>query len=612
MINPAMTSTAKPTEINDKSIFLFSSGIGLSILGYLNPLHSPIGHDFLVNVISFIVIGLSIGMVLLNNAHRIRLQEFSISVYTWIALTILLCMQPMISVIRYADALIFPVGALILVAIASVLTTNVLNTRMAKRQFINQISVWLYVMLVLNFIVQVMQTLNYNITIGGFPVTRLAALADRMDGNFGQANHTAYAYIFGIGCIIYQMDTYRLAIGKLSGIKSPRYQLYYQWLRVILLALFAVAISLTKSRAVFLMLVAAVGVYFFSQISRKGTIKKSLIASGSILGVFAISYLVGGMLLAHLAPDKVDATGGMGRLVSSGVDSQRMALTHKAIMIIKDYPLTGIGWRNFTVGAIPHVDEMTYVTFSDNSHMVFTQIASELGIVGLLCLMPVLWLLLRSVHTRHSPESAMALAFVIATCIYACFEYPLWYFRFLVVFAIFLAMIEQKNYTFKTENPKLSAILGSVAIVLTFISGYYLYQYWTHKYLFWYTHPMLQAENAKKNKAVFGFLNYADMDLATKIEISPDKLPQKLALFDRVIVDESSVFNLVSYGQLLSFDGKYTKALNMFKTACRLQENKENCDNIGKVLKDSTKSYPKNFQTNYEAYQAWLKAKNLP
>ena len=612
MINPAMTSTAKPTEINDKSIFLFSSGIGLSILGYLNPLHSPIGHDFLVNVISFIVIGLSIGMVLLNNAHRIRLQEFSISVYTWIALTILLCMQPMISVIRYADALIFPVGALILVAIASVLTTNVLNTRMAKRQFINQISVWLYVMLVLNFIVQVMQTLNYNITIGGFPVTRLAALADRMDGNFGQANHTAYAYIFGIGCIIYQMDTYRLATDKLNGVKSSQYQPYYQWLRVILLALFAVAISLTKSRAVFLMLVAVVGVYFFSQISRKGTIKKSLIASGSILGVFAISYLVGGMLLAHLAPDKVDATGGMGRLVSSGVDSQRMALTHKAIMIIKDYPLTGIGWRNFTVGAIPHVDEMTYVTFSDNSHMVFTQIASELGIVGLLCLIPVLWLLLRSVHTRHSPESAMALAFVMATCIYACFEYPLWYFRFLVVFAIFLAMIEQKNYTFKTENPKLSAILGSVAIVLTFISGYYLYQYWTHKYLFWYAHPMLQAENAKKNKAVFGFLNYADMDLATKIEISPDKLPQKLALFDRVIVDESSVFNLVSYGQLLSFDGKYTKALNTFKTACRLQENKENCDNIGKVLKDSAKSYPKNFQTNYEAYEAWLKAKNLP
>ena len=612
MINPAMTSTAKPTEINDKSIFLFSSGIGLSILGYLNPLHSPIGHDFLVNVISFIVIGLSIGMVLLNNAHRIRLQEFSISVYTWIALTILLCMQPMISVIRYADALIFPVGALILVAIASVLTTNVLNTRMAKRQFINQISVWLYVMLVLNFIVQVMQTLNYNITIGGFPVTRLAALADRMDGNFGQANHTAYAYIFGIGCIIYQMDTYRLATDKLNGVKSSQYQPYYQWLRVILLALFAVAISLTKSRAVFLMLVAVVGVYFFSQISRKGTIKKSLIASGSILGVFAISYLVGGMLLAHLAPDKVDATGGMGRLVSSGVDSQRMALTHKAIMIIKDYPLTGIGWRNFTVGAIPHVDEMTYVTFSDNSHMVFTQIASELGIVGLLCLIPVLWLLLRSVHTRHSPESAMALAFVIATCIYACFEYPLWYFRFLVVFAIFLAMIEQKNYTFKTENPKLSAILGSVAIVLTFISGYYLYQYWTHKYLFWYAHPMLQAENAKKNKAVFGFLNYADMDLATKIEISPDKLPQKLALFDRVIVDESSVFNLVSYGQLLSFDGKYAKALDTFKTACRLQENKENCDNIGKVLKDSAKSYPKNFQTNYEAYEAWLKAKNLP
>lgn len=590
-------------DVNTKAISIFATGIGLSIVGYLNPLHSPIGHDFLVNAISFVLISLSLGILLIKNARVLDLKAYSISVYTWLSLAVLLCFQPLLSTIRYSDALIFPVGSLILIILVSLTASNILNTPLAKRQFLNQLSGWLYLTLILTFVIQVLQAMNYAINIGGWGITRVPSIADRLDGNFGQVNHTAYTYLLGICCIIYQLQTSRQANMKRS----------YQLGLLILLAVFAVGISVTKSRAVILMLIASVVVYFFCQ---QGNAKRKLAWCGSILVIFAISYGLGGVMMATLSPAKIDATGGIGRIVSSGVDSQRMALTHKAIMIFKDYPITGIGWRNFAVGAIPHVDEMRYVTFSDNSHMVFTQIASELGVIGLLCLVPVTWLVLRSLHNRHSAESAMALAFVIATSIYACFEYPLWYFRYLVVFAIFLAMLEQKNQLFKTDNPKLPKILGSICLIFTLISSYYVYQFWTHKYLFWYSHPNLTTDTQSgkktvKTASIFGFLNYNDMDLTSVVEVSPDLLPQKLALFDRVIIDESSPYNLVSYGQLLSFNGQYDKALNTFKTACRLEENKNNCGEIENVLRQLADQYPQHFQTNYRAYQAWLSARNL-
>lgn len=580
------------------SIWLFSSGIGLSILGYLNPLHSPIDHDFLVNAISFIIICLSLANVWLQK-RSFAMKHYSLSIYTWISLATLLALQPLLHTIRYPDALMFPIAGLIVVTLISLMASNLLTTLQAKRQFINQISIYLYLTLILSFVVQVMQAMNYNISLAGWPVTRLTTIPDRLDGNFGQANHTAYAYIFGICCVIYHLHTLK----KRS----------YQAILVMLLSIFAIGIALTKSRAVLLMFGAVLVVYFFAQ---KGELKKQISWCVGILAVFVVSYLVGGAIMSAIAPDKVDLTGGMGRIVSSGMDSQRMALTRKAIMIFQDSPLTGIGWQNFTVGAIPHVDEMTYVTFSDHSHMVFTQIASELGIIGLLCLVPLLYVFVRSIHNRHSPESAMALAFVVATSIYACFEYPLWYFRFLAVFGLFVAMIEQKEGKLSSPNTKLNKFFGLLSVGLAMISSYYIYQFWTHKYLFWYTHPSITVDKEGnkqliKGQSVFGFLNYSDMDLATIVEVSPESLPQKLALFDRVIVEESSVYNLVSYGQLLSFNGEYTKALNMFKTACRLNETKQNCDEIGKALKESSQQYPQNFQVNYQAYQAWLKTRNL-
>lgn len=588
-----------------KAQSFFACAIGLSIFGYLNPLHSPIGHDFLPNVVSFIVISLGVGMALLYRQPTVSLKQYSLSIYSWLALAVLLCIQPFLNPIRYVDALIFPIGSLILVTLVSVTASNLLTTAEQKRQFIHEISGWLYATLVLTFVIQVMQATNHTITMNGWGLTRATALPDRLDGNFGQVNHTAYAFLFGICCVMYQLHTLT---------QTARTRIY-QLVLVLLLAIFAVGISLTKSRAVMLMLVVAIGVYFFSQSHRVG-VKKPLAWAMGILGVFAVSYMLGGAVMAGLSPDKVDATGGVGRLVSSGMDNQRISLNHKAILIFQDSPLTGVGWRNYAVGGIPHVDELKSVTFSDNSHMIFTQIASELGILGLLCLVPVLWLVARSLHTRHSPESAMALAFVVATCIYACFEYPLWYFRYLAVFGLFLALIEQKNRVLTVENSQLPKVLGVVALVFTLISGYYLYQFWTNKYLFWYTHDNLvtdatSGKKVLKNPSVFGFLNYNDMDLASVVDISVEDLPQKLALFDRVLVDESSSYNLIAYGQLLSLDGQYDKALETFKTACRMEENKEHCDGIETTLRESATVYPQHFQANAEAYQAWLKSKNL-
>ncbi len=593
MINSATVSP------NSRDITLFSTGIGLSILGYLIPLHSPIGHDFLINVVSFIVISLNLAGIYLSKFRTLTLKDYSLSIYTWLALTILLSVQPLLSSIKYPDALIFPIGSLILVMLASFTTSNLLNTVTVKRQFLNQLSIWLYVMLILTFAIQIMQALHYEIRLpNGLPLTRLSNFPNRLDGNFGQPNHTGYAFAMGICLVVYQLSLTRDK--RLQG------------MLLALFAIFSVGIFFTLSRTGVLMVVLIGLVYFFSQAK---PIKAKLSWFTGIMIAFAFCYGVLGHLVSSLIFSNMEGLSAVTRLANEGLDTQRLALTKKAWLIFKDYPIQGIGWRNFSIGVIPHVDEMPIVTFSDHSHMMFTQIASELGILGLLCLLPTAWLLIRACHMRHSPESAAAFAFVIASLAYACLEYPLWYFRFLVVFAIFLALIEQKNHVLKGDNTKLSLILGNIAGIFALISGYYMYQYWSHQYLFWYTHPNISVDSnghkTLKGKSVFGFLNYNDMDLASIISITPEKLPQKLAVFDRVLVDESSGYNLISYGQFLSFDGQYAKALDMFKTACRLNENKQICGDINNALRASAQAYPQHFQTNYQSYQAWLKSRNL-
>lgn len=572
----------------------FILSLGLSIVGYLNPLHSPMGHDYLPNAVSFFLVGLGIASYFFTQKNTSL--KFSISTISWALLAMLLLIQPYLHYIRYPDALLFPILCLVMVVFASIATSNIAQTIEQKRQFFALLAPFVYVMAGATFGIQIMQVLGYQITWHGWPVTRNNALPDRMDGNFGQANHTSYALLFGI-----LFATYQLHFSRKKAIQAG--------LLLLIMAL-SIGIALTKSRAVLIMLVAGTLVYFFGQTL---SLVQKFRNSVGIIGFFALSYAIGGAMLSLISPEKVSVAGAVGRI---GSDNQRMSLLHRGWLIFQESPIIGAGWNNFAYNGLKYVDTLDSFTFSDNSHMFALQIASELGIIGLLCLLPVAWLLLKSVHFEHSSESALALAFVVASVIYACFEYPLWYFRYLLLFGVCLALIEQKVYHLPRFPIAFSRAVGAVFAVLAVTSVYYSYTYLSRGYL---TYSLGASVSGGANtsvlptteKPLYGFTNYAERERAVATNADVYNLNYKLGLFDRVLIAESSPYNLFSYATMLSYAGKDDEALTMYKSACRIQESHHNCEEIAGTLEDFARQDKKTFQNEYDSYMNWYKNRDV-
>lgn len=580
-------------------ILCFILSLGLSILGYLNPLHSPMGHDYLPNAISFFVVGLGIASYFFGANQRLDQPlslKFGMSTMTWQMLAIVLLIQPMLHYIRYPDALVFPVLCLVWVIGASIITSNITSEPEQKRQFLAILAPFVYVMAGTTFIIQLMQVLGYQITWHGWPVTRNNALPDRMDGNFGQANHTSYALLLGMLFAIYQLHTTREKIHQVG-------------LLILLMAL-SIGIALTKSRAVLIMLVAGNLVYFFGQqLPLPQKVRNSL----GIIGFFAFSYWLGGAMLSLVSPEKVSVAGAVARI---GSDSQRASLLHRGWLIFQESPIVGVGWNNFAFNGLKYVDTLDSFTFSDNAHMFAVQLGSELGILGLLCLLPVAWVLIKSIHFHHSRESALALAFVVASVIYACFEYPLWYFRYLLLFGVFLALIDQKNYQFPAIPRYVCQLIATFFVSLALISVYYSYTYLDKGYLTYNLGTSVSggANTSVKvatDKPLFGFKNYAERERAVATNADLYNLNYKLGLFDRVLIAESSPYNLFSYATLLSYAGKTDQALIMYKSACRIQESHDNCEEVAGTLEDMARIDKKTFENAYESYMNWFKARKV-
>lgn len=578
--------------VEQKTNIFFILCIGMSILGYIIPVHSPYGHDFLTNALSFALIAIGCALWVFKQ----KPQFFSISILTWLSLAVVILMQPTLNHIRYPDALIFPVLCLFLVALASTIASNIQD----KTQFLNVLSGFVYVTLIITFAIQVMQVFDYQITWHNWPVTRLAAIDGRMDGNFGQTNHTAYAFVLGICFALYQIHNKPWDIQKFALLG--------------LFGLFVVGIALTKSRANVIMAVAAILVFYFSQAEVLSIKIKKTVA---MLVLFFGCYVGGGLALAQLAPYEVSVFGAVSRINEGGFYDQRLSLVHRAWLIFQDSPVVGAGWTNYIYAGIPHAEELKWFTFSNDAHMVIFQIASELGILGLLCLLPLILVLFRALHFKHSTISAMALAFVVASILYSFSEYPLWYFRYLVVFAIFIALIEQKQYRFPKLTSSIPRTIAAVCVILASLSVYYSYNYLNSGYLF-YQYNLDTKKIGADGKVhdnyeipIFGFTNYGEMNLSSVISVDQSMLSEKLGLFDRILIMDFSQYNVFSYGRLLVYDNQSDKALTMFKTSCLLTSKNVKCENATLALYNLAMEDPDNFVNIYNEYVTWLKSQKI-
>ena len=585
-----------PNHTFSQDIRLFTLFMGLAILTYLMPWHSPLGRDFIVNATAFGFVTLGLAAFFWQNS----ITRISKSVLTWLLLAVLILCQPLFNRIAYPDALMFPVVSLIVVALTAIVGTNIDH----KAYLLNRLFIAVYIMAIITFMIQMMQMQGYQIDVKGWVIARGNANGGRYDGNFGQANHAGYAFVLALCGVIYQLQ--QSFKGQLSApeLLIGRYRQHARFGLMVLFVIFTIGLALTQSRAGLVMMLAVIPIFFLTQ---PMPWKTKLSATVFGLVVFVLYYMGASWLSNYNSANQLGAVSRM-----AGGQGNRSAMSERAMMIFHDHVLTGVGWNNYMGASVNYAQYFKWPEIADHSHNFATMILAELGLLGALCFVPIVWLLVRAIHLRHSSESAIALAFVVASILYASVEYPLWYFRYLAVFALFLALIEQAKWRLSVNLYVRKAVAISL-VGAALVSGYYTWQYFHLNYLDYnrfikHTNHLNQDAGIDYQNDVFGFSAYHNRILAMQVPVNRNQADVKQEIFEDVLTTDSSQFNLLAYAQFLAFKGEQQQALKQIEAACVMVKDLSDCNNVDTDLGNLAKQDPTTFAPLYRQFQQWREA----
>src|SRR5690606_17475275 len=156
---------------------------------------------------------------------------------------------------------------------------------------------------------------------------------------------------------------------------------------------------------------------------------------GLVVGVFLYSYFS-------------ESINTIGRVSESSKDV-RLNFLYQTFLIIKDNPITGVGWKNFASTSLQYYDQVGWLGLTDHSHFIFGHIISEFGILGWCIIILFFIIFIKNLYYIKDRLDIYILLILLTFVIYSIFEYPLWYFRYLMIFSIFFALYDKgakKNY----------------------------------------------------------------------------------------------------------------------------------------------------------------------
>ena len=110
-----------------------------------------------------------------------------------------------------------------------------------------------------------------------------------------------------------------------------------------------------------------------------------------------------------------------------------------------------VGWNNYMGASVDYAQYFKWPEIADHSHNFATMILAELGVPARYALCRLFGYWCGRFISRHSPESAIALAFVIASILYASVN-TVMVFSLSRGFALFLALIDQRNWQFVWQS----------------------------------------------------------------------------------------------------------------------------------------------------------------
>lgn len=575
------------TDLVLLSTVLLAYAVGtLTVLRFL-----PSQLDFIPNTIVVFVLSLGLGILLI----RTRLSKIGLDTIFWLLLFGWVAIQPFFIHYDYLDNIIFPLAVLLLCIVLSSIANNIED----KAVVVSYLAYGLIVIGLLNFLVQIQQYLGTSYVL---PIVFINPDDIRFYGNVAQPNQLAFIYALAISAchFIYSQCNIRHRIGILP-----------------ILFMLSAGVALSSSRGGLILTIASLFFYILSTKSWT-TIAKNLIVATITM---VLGYILGLYLLdIYVQPTAADAVTRM----SEGSLHLRVEQFQQAWIQFEYHWFTGVGLGNLLADSLQHIEEMKWFVFSMHSHNIISQVAAELGIIGLLLLLFPLFLLIQGLKNNSTPHNGLVFTCLLIIGLYSFSEYPLWYTRYLILAVFLLALINTKVFN---VNLKLNALFIALCSIITIGSAYYYIQYkqysHVHQYTLSYDYSILEGmSNDEKDEfsnyqvdivshlpSIFGFSDYKELFIYYLLPTNSEQLNDKIVVGNRVLTKYLDENILIKQGIYLALNDQPKEALKLFQGACTLNHN-EKCKKVSERLQELADANGK-FRTINDDYIKWKIQKDL-
>lgn len=515
--------------------------------------------------------------------------------WTWLLLLGVVVLQPALHPIDYPDALVFPAGALLLCVLLSQALQHA--SSLATRCF--------EVCLAGGFVVASLCTLLLQWLQFTFPTAALPwfvmYLPDGMQpfGNLAQRNQAAFVHALGIAALLSVKTTRPMGLG----------------LQMLGASLMVTGVALSGSRLGAIMALLAFMVWG-NTLQVRGIVAdqtgwrsgKLLRATGWALAYVAI-YAISLWMIEH-GPSRMRFDTVVDRLVNVS-NLSRVALQQQAWQMFLEHFWVGAGWGSFSAEGLRRVQLSWMPLFADHSHFFVTQIAAELGLVGLLALVPAMHAGVLACRRERGRQRSFVWLTLALMIMYSCSEYPLWHGYFLFVFVGFLSIATstpaKTNVAMAgTNRYRYFALLAAVLVVAgtTQTAVRYLELHWLGQKVF--TGKEIDGEvkrevAAKTNSP--GFSAVTEMYTFVIVDIGTDDLERKLELGARVVSRFVDARLLEKQALLLLLHHDNDKAFATYQAACRFYHGE--CDGLIEHLNQIAAVHGPQFREMYDRLKLW-------
>lgn len=230
-----------------------------------------------------------------------------------------------------------------------------------------------------------------------------------------------------------------------SALKATRGQRIKELFLSLVIILGTAGLFLSFSRAAILAFGLGLFILFISHYKLWPRLLLSLFLIVAVSGALAYQY---GYLYVtrsqNIAVSSLD-----NRLEAKSIN-ERIEYLNQAKTIIKTYPLLGVGLGNFGIAVSERITTKQLSYYYQPVHNVFFLVASEIGLLGLACLVILLGLLLLN-SLKINKNCSLPLALLGALLVIMTFDHWLWSLHFgvllnwLILGLIFKFILDNKN-----------------------------------------------------------------------------------------------------------------------------------------------------------------------